>query len=272
MRDLVEAVDVDGMTFLMHATSSSTVQPTGAEQTAAILHQRRMVAAQKASARATADPSTPGYTRTRGAPAIGRFHGIAEKVEEEEGSDVETGDLVSPTERANVQIGDNASASDGARGGFFGGVASSMLQKGPSASIFPHGGDEVSEHIAGTPEGTKETTDPTLVVFKTSWAMVEEVLWKGHVRGGTIKIAFPAIFSVCVSCWVVVCRHCSGVSTHGDRHPCSTRPLLVERVHAMNIRARQRFDACLLCLMVILMVMDAHHTPPPHPARMLRTD
>ena len=43
--------------------------------------------------------------------------------------------------------------------------------------------DETSDHTADSRRGSKEMTetDPSLVVFKMSWAMVEEVLWKDQV-------------------------------------------------------------------------------------------
>lgn len=180
VRDLVEDVDVNGMTFLMHATSSATVPPTDAQRTAAFMRQRRAIAAQKTSTQATAGPSAPNYARARGSPAIGRVHGIAEGEEEDKETDLEAGGPVSRAGWVQARIGDNPSASDGARGGFGGGVDSRTSDKTPRNSMMVHG-DETRGDIADVTEGIKETTNPSLVVFKTCWAMVEEVLWKGQV-------------------------------------------------------------------------------------------
>lgn len=164
VRDLVEDIDVNGMTFLMHATSSSAVQPTAAEKTTATIRQRRARAAQNTPTiqAPSAVPWTYDFTRARGAPTIGRFDVIAEEEEdEEEGGDVETGGIASAAERAQ--------ASDR--------FGSSTPQNRPSSLTVAPGDDT----CADAPGAVTETTDPSLVVFKTSWTMVEEVLWKGQV-------------------------------------------------------------------------------------------
>ena len=125
----------------------------------------------------------PGYTRARGTPPgrfhppIGRFNGIAE-----EEDDAEAGGPVSPGERSHANIGDHPSASDETRGMRSGGFGSSTPQGHPTSSLIAHM-DETSDHTADSRRGSKEMTetDPSLVVFKMSWAMVEEVLWKDQV-------------------------------------------------------------------------------------------
>ncbi|CAM9400743.1 unnamed protein product, partial [Laminaria digitata] len=124
VRNLVEEIDGDGMTFLMHAASGARTRPTTTPH-------RRDTAPQpqQTSTQATTNPPATGYARARSVPSLGRFRGIAEEEEEEEEDE-----------------------------------------------------EEVDDVEAGGPGRSRCMKDPSLVVFKTAWAMVEEVLWKEEIR------------------------------------------------------------------------------------------
>lgn len=99
---------------------------------------------------------------------MGRFQVISEGQEGQEESDLEAGG--------------NPSASDSAREGLRGGLDSRTSENRPQSSMMVHG-DETGEDVADASGNISETTNPKLVVFKTCWAMVGEVLWKGQVGG-----------------------------------------------------------------------------------------
>ena len=166
------------MTFLMHAASGSTERSADAGHSSAASRRRRGTPLQQMLTLTSADPLMPSYSRVRGVLPLDRFNGIAE----EEDKDIEDGGPGPFGQRspASPGEGDHATAPGDARGNISGRFGSSAPQIHPSVSQATRG-DDTSEVTVDSSRRSKGLMDPSLVVFKTAWAMVEEVLWKNQV-------------------------------------------------------------------------------------------
>lgn len=165
------------MTFLMHAASGSTDRSADAAHSAVVLRRRRGALSQQTPIVDSVDPSTSGYIRARDRLPLDRFHGISE--EEYDVKDRGPGPR-GKRSLASINDRDHSAVPGGAPSGFSERFGSSAPQIHPSASPATKG-DEMSEFAPDSTQRCKGLMDPSLVVFKTAWTMVEKVLWKNQV-------------------------------------------------------------------------------------------
>ena len=147
MRALVKQVDDDEMTFLMHAVSGGS--GTGSTSTGICDDSTTALGASASGAPRSAPgrSSVPARRRRQTHP---------------QGSDKADG------EGAAEDPGDGGSGGGGGGGGRSGGDAAELGEVGPKVPT--------SASAAGG------AMDPTVVVFRTAWWLVQEVLWKEQVR------------------------------------------------------------------------------------------
>ena len=187
----MEDTDGDGMTFLMHAASGATNHHSHADRRATSNQPRAPSRPQHRRMRSTEYHMDSSYSSqasrqvhplSRLPSVFGEMSRLPSVFEE---SNLGAGAGRSPTEGQEGDGGgataDLPAASDDLLGSAPGRLAPNPPALSHSVSQAPQDGDEVDDPTVSILRRQKGMMYPSLVVFKTAWSVVEEVLWKEQV-------------------------------------------------------------------------------------------